>query len=196
LKILVERLEPDAGTTEWGYETHPGYFAQDHRELLEGSRDTLQGWLWNHCGGEPIGFVRGQLARVLFQKDEVDKKVANLSGGEGARLIFAKLAVTEPNVLVLDEPTNHLDLEAIEALADALLAYDGTTLFVSHDRWLVSKLATRVIEITPDGINDFDGTYDEYLASCGDDHLDVDAVVRKARREKSVERLRRRQARA
>ncbi len=185
LKIMLDRVEADAGELEWGYEAHPGYFAQDHRELVTGKTDTLQSWLWNHCPGEQIGFVRSQLARVLFQKDEVDKRVGNLSGGEAARLVFARLAVTQPNCLVLDEPTNHLDLEAIEALAKGLEAYDGTIIFVSHDRWLVSRLANRILEITPEGMNDFVGTYDEYVERCGDDHLDVEAVIRKARREKS-----------
>ncbi len=184
LKLMVERLEADEGTVEWGYETHPGYFAQDHRELLAGAREDLQSWLWNHCSGEPIGFVRGRLAHVLFQKDDVAKRVSNLSGGEATRLIFARLSVTEPNVLLLDEPTNHLDLEGIEALESGLAGYDGTVIFVSHDRWLVSRLATRIVEITVDGIQDFPGSYDEYLTRCGDDHLDVDAIVRKARREK------------
>ena len=193
LKIMVGVLPADAGTVEWGYETHPGYFAQDHRELLADAKEDLQSWLWNHCPGEPIGFVRNRLAQVLFQKDEVFKKVANLSGGEAARLIFARLSVTEPNVLVLDEPTNHLDLEGIEALRDALVSYDGTVVFVSHDRWLVSELATRVLEITAAGFNDFPGSYDEYLARLGDDHLDVDAVLRRARHER-LEARRERQA--
>ena len=105
-----------------------------------------------------------------------------LSGGECARLIFALLSVAQPNVLVLDEPTNHLDLEAIHALVDTLKQYAGTLIFVSHDRWFVSELATRIIELTPAGPNDFPGTYAEYLARCGDDHLDGDAVVLKARR--------------
>ncbi len=188
LKIMMGVVKPDEGKAEWGYESHPGYFAQDHRELIEGDRDTLQDWLWNFCPGEGIGFVRGKLAEVLFQKDEVDKTIGNLSGGEAARLVFAKLGVTQPSVLVLDEPTNHLDLEAIESLAKGLIKYDGTTIFVSHDRWFVSRLATRVIEITPNGINDYDGTYDDYIASCGDDHLDVDAVVRKARQDKNAAR--------
>jgi ATPase subunit of ABC transporter with duplicated ATPase domains len=182
LKLMVGRLDPDRGRVDWGYETYPGYFAQDHRELLDGSREDLQSWLWNHCPGESIGYVRNELARVLFSKDEVFKKVARLSGGEAARLIFARLGVTAPNVLVLDEPTNHLDLEGIEALQEGLAAYDGTVVFVSHDRWLVSRLATRIVEITSDGFQDFPGTYDEYLARCGDDHLDVDAVLRAARR--------------
>ena len=110
---------------------------------------------------------------------------ALLSGGESARLIFALLAVQKPNVLVLDEPTNHLDLEAISALVEALKHYPGTVLFVSHDRWFVSELATRIVEITPEGPRDFPGTYAEYLAKCGDDHLDADAVALRARAERA-----------
>jgi len=184
LKIMTGNLEADTGSAEWGYEAHPGYFAQDHRELLGDSKETLQNWLWNHCAGESVGYVRGRLARVLFTKDEAEKQVMHLSGGESARLIFARLSVTGPNVLVLDEPTNHLDLEGIEALAEGLLAYEGTVIFVTHDRWLVSRLATRVLEIRPDGIQDFAGSYDDYLTACGDDHLDVEAAIRRARREK------------
>ncbi|ANM28395.1 ABC transporter ATP-binding protein [Acidobacteria bacterium Mor1] len=184
LKILVGELQADAGSVEWGYETHPGYFAQDHSEVLARQKGSIQEWLWDQVAGETIGYIRGRLAQVLFQKDEVEKKVANLSGGERARLIFAQLGVLKPNVLILDEPTNHLDLEGIEALAQGIEEYDGTTIFVSHDRWFVNRLATRVLEITPEKLNDFQGTYDEYLAKLGDDHLDVDAVVRQARRDK------------
>jgi len=187
LKIMVGRLEPDAGTVIWGYESEPGYFAQDHRELIESDNATVHSFLWDCCPGESIGFVRGRLAQVLFKKDEVDKQLRNLSGGEAARLIFARLGVLQPTVLVLDEPTNHLDLEGIEALADGLDHYDGTIVFVSHDRWLVSRLATRILEIRPDGIQDFPGTYEEYLARCGDDHLDVEALVRRAQREKRAQ---------
>ncbi len=185
LKVLMGELEVDSGTVEWGYETHPGYFSQDHAELPKRGRQTLESWLWDYCPGETVGFVRGQLAQVLFKKDEVEKKIANLSGGEAARLIFARLAVTHPNVLVVDEPTNHLDLEGIEALAEGLEKYDGSVIFVSHDRWFVSRLATRILELRSDGIEDFAGNYEEYLNACGDDHLDVDAAILKARR-KSV----------
>jgi energy-coupling factor transporter ATP-binding protein EcfA2 len=121
---------------------------------------------------------------VLFSGEEAEKKLTSLSGGEAARLIFARLAVEQPNVLVLDEPTNHLDLEAIEALVAGLRAFDGTLIFVSHDRWFVSQLATRVFEITADGIDDFRGTYEEYLDNCGDDHLDAEAVLLRVRRER------------
>lgn len=188
LKIMVGALGADAGEVQWGYEAEPGYFAQDHRELLAGSDDTLQSWLWNYCPGQPIGYVRGKLAQVLFSKDDVFKRVSSLSGGEAARLIFARLSVTEPTVLVLDEPTNHLDLEGIEALAEGLAAYDGTIVFVSHDRWFVSQLATRILELFPGGMRDFPGSYEEYLASRGDDHLDVEAVLLKARHERRTAR--------
>ncbi len=184
LKILVGELEANAGEVEWGYETHPGYFAQDHSALLEGDKTSVEGWLWNICPAEPIGFVRGKLGLVLFSGDEAKKKVHSLSGGESARLIFARLGVEKPNVLLLDEPTNHLDLEAIEALVEGLKAYDGTLILVSHDRWFVSQLADRVIEISASGINDFRGSYEEYVERCGDDHLDVENAVLKARREK------------
>jgi len=184
LKIAIGEVKADSGSVEWGYETHPGYFPQDQHEQLQPERETIEAWLWNVCPGEPIGFVRGNLAQVLFSGDEVEKRLGSLSGGEAARLIFAKLAVLSPNVLVLDEPTNHLDLEAIEALVEGLQAYEGTLIFVSHDRWFVGRLADRILEITRDGFDDYPGTFADYVAHCGDDHLDVEAVVLKARREK------------
>jgi ATPase subunit of ABC transporter with duplicated ATPase domains len=188
LKILVGRLEADAGEVHWGYETHPGYFAQDHSDLFESPKTSVEGWLWDVCPGEPIGFVRGKLGMVLFSGDEVKKKVGSLSGGEAARLIFARLGVQKPNVLLLDEPTNHLDLEAIEALVEGLTDYDGTLLLVSHDRWFVSQLADRIVEINRDGIQDFRGSYEEYVERCGDDHLDVEQATLKAKREKRQSR--------
>jgi ATPase subunit of ABC transporter with duplicated ATPase domains len=191
LKVVMGAVPPDAGTIEWGYEARPGYFAQDHREQLDdgrGGKQTVEAWLWDACPSEPIGFVRGQLGAVLFSGDEVEKPVKNLSGGEAARLVFARLAVDRPNVLLLDEPTNHLDLEAIEALVEGLKSYDGTLILVSHDRWFVSRLADRILEITPEGIQDFAGSYDEYLERCGDDHLDAEAVMLRVRREKRREK--------
>jgi ABC-type multidrug transport system ATPase subunit len=139
--------------------------------------------VWAACPEETTNFVRGHLGRMLFSGDDVDKPAAALSGGEAARVIFARLAVQKPNVMVLDEPTNHLDLETIDALQQALLAREGTLIFVSHDRHFVSRLATRVIELKPDGLHDFLGSYDEYLQREGDDHLDVEKVVLKAKQE-------------
>jgi len=184
LKIVVGEVPADAGSIEWGHETHPGYFAQDHHEQLEGRTLTAQQWLGGHAPGLSTTHLRGAMGAVLFSGDEVEKPLGSLSGGEAARLNFCRLALEKPNVLLLDEPTNHLDLEAIEALVDGLLAYDGTLIFVSHDRWFVGRLANRIVEITPKGINDYPGTYEEYVHSLGDDHLDADAVVERARSEK------------
>ncbi len=184
LKIAVGEVEADTGKTEWGYETRPGYFSQDHNEVAKGSKQSVEAWLWEFIPGDVIGVVRGNLGMVLFSGDDVKKPVGSLSGGEAARLVFCKLSVTKPNVLILDEPTNHLDLEAIEALVEGLREYDGTLIFVSHDRWFVSQLANRIVEISPKGIQDFKGTYDEYLERLGDDHLDAEAVLRMRREQK------------
>ncbi|MDI1478237.1 ABC-F family ATP-binding cassette domain-containing protein [Polyangium sp. y55x31] len=186
LKILADKLEKDAGTVRWGHEARVGYFAQDHREVLDDPEATPLGIMKAACPTEPEAAVRGRLGRMLFSGDDVNKKVGLLSGGEAARLLFCRILVEEPNVLLLDEPTNHLDVEAIEALADALVAYEGTLILVSHDRWFVSKIATRILEVLPSGRNDFPGTYEEYLARCGDDHLDAEAVVQKDKAAKSA----------
>lgn len=184
LKIIMGELEADAGDVEWGYETHVGYFAQDIKTEFADSEETTESWLWGFCPGRDRGFVRGQMGLMLFSGDDGKKKVSALSGGEAARLVFARLALEKPNVLVLDEPTNHLDLESIEALVQSLRSYEGTLLVVSHDRWFVSRLATRVVEIKPGEVTDYPGTYDEYVEASGDDHLDADTVILKARREK------------
>ena len=184
LKIVMGKLDADGGTVRFGHEVRPGYFAQDHHEILPEADVTPLDYLWEACPTEGTSFVRGQLGRVLFSGQDVEKKVGTLSGGEAARLIFARIIVEKPNVLVLDEPTNHLDLEAIHALVEGVKAFDGTVIFVSHDRWFVSELATRILEVTPDGFRDFPGTYREYLERCGDDHLDAEAVVLKAKETK------------
>ncbi len=176
LKVIMGELEPDEGRAEWGHECHVQYFAQDNAHLFEGKQD-LHGWLWDRFPTETIGFVRGKLAEVLFEKDEVDKQVTALSGGERARMVFCAIGASQPNVLVLDEPTNHLDLEGIESLAKGLTTFEGTLLFVSHNRWFVRKLATRILELSEDGVFDFKGTYDEYVRYRQTDHLDAEAVL-------------------
>jgi ATPase subunit of ABC transporter with duplicated ATPase domains len=188
LKVVMGGLAADSGAVEWGYETYPGYFAQDHGSLFEDSKATVESWLGEVAAGESIGFVRGKLGLVLFSGDEVTKRVSALSGGEIARLVFCRLHVEQPNVLVLDEPTNHLDLEAIEALVTGLEAYPGTLVFVSHDRWFVSRLANRILELTPQGPRDFRGSYREYVERCGDDHLDASTVLLRAKRERREQR--------
>jgi ATPase subunit of ABC transporter with duplicated ATPase domains len=184
LKVVMGEVEADAGEVVWGYETHPGYFAQDHRAQLEGSDRTAQDWIADFCPERDVGYVRGRLALMLFEKDDVKKRLGSLSGGEAARLVFAKLTLLRPNVLVLDEPTNHLDLESIEALVEGLRSYQGTIILVSHDRWFISQLATRVVDIQPGRIVDYQGTYEEYVGFTGDDRLDSDKVVLKAKAEK------------
>jgi ATPase subunit of ABC transporter with duplicated ATPase domains len=183
LKIIADELPLDRGSFEWGHQANVGYFAQDHRELLSSPKDTPLQFVWRACPAETTNFVRGHLGRMLFSGDEVDKAAASLSGGEAARVIFARLAVQKPNVLVLDEPTNHLDLETIEALTEALQKREGTLLFVSHDRHFVSQLATRIIELRPDGMSNFLGTYEEYLQRQGDDHLNAAVVLSRAKDE-------------
>jgi ATPase subunit of ABC transporter with duplicated ATPase domains len=181
LKIVTGNVAADSGTARFGHEVRVGYFAQDHHELLRSKSMKPIDYVWEACPQEGTSYVRGQLGRMLFSGDDVDKSIGSLSGGEAARLIFCRILVEKPNLLVLDEPTNHLDLEAIHALATGLKAFDGTVLFVSHDRWFVSEVATRILELTPGGPRDFPGTFAEYLARCGDDHLDADAVASKAK---------------
>ncbi len=184
LKIVMSHLPADAGTVEWGYETYPGYFAQDQREQFDAADMTAEDWVWHFCADRDLGYVRGRMGLMLFSGDDGKKRLSALSGGEASRLVFTRLGIERPNVLVLDEPTNHLDLESIEALVEGLKTYAGTLVFVSHDRWFVSQLATRILEIRPDGITDYPGRYEEYVHACGDDHLDVDRVVLKAKKER------------
>ena len=184
LKIIMGEVAPDAGEVEWGYETHPGYFAQDNKDQFRDGKETTEEWLWGFCADKDRGFVRGRMGLMLFSGDDGKKRVSALSGGEAARLVFSRLALDHPNVLVLDEPTNHLDLESIEALVAELQSFEGTLILVSHDRWFVSRLATRIVEIQPGEILDYEGTYEEYVHYSGDDHLDADSVILKARREK------------
>ena len=179
LKIIMEEIEADQGTTVWGYETHPEYFSQDHRELIPKNSSPYE-YLYSYGPGESIGTIRGQLGNLLFSGDDVHKTTAALSGGEAARLIIAKLVLKKGNVLILDEPTNHLDLESIETFIDALAKFEGTIIFVSHNRYLVNRLATRVLELKSDGFDLFPGTYEQYLEHLGHDHLSGAVPVKPA----------------
>ena len=163
LRCLAGDLTADSGTVKWAEAAELGYFAQDHSHDFADDM-ILFDWMaqWTADGEQA---VRAALGRMLFSNDEVKKSVKVISGGEQGRMLFGKLTLTKPNVLLLDEPTNHLDMESIESLNLALENYPGTLIFVSHDREFVSSLATRILEITPQGIRDFSGSYDDYLRS-------------------------------
>ena len=182
LKIILAQLSADEGTFEWGYETHTSYFAQDHHEHLRGKISAYD-WLYATAPHEPIGAIRGLLGRVLLSGDEALKQVTALSGGESARLLFARIMLEKRNILILDEPTNHMDLEGVAALGDALKAFEGTVLVVSHYRHFVSKVATHILELTPHGVRDFSGSYQEYLEKFGDDYLSRDQPLSTTHRE-------------
>ncbi len=167
LKCLVGDVTPTAGTIKWAENADLGYYAQDHEYEFD-MGGTLFEWMerWKTEKHDDQA-VRGTLGRLLFNQDDIKKQVKVCSGGEKGRLLFGKLMMNDHNVLLMDEPTNHMDMESIESLNMALEMYEGTLMFVSHDREFVSSLATRIIEIRDNEIVDFHGTYDEYLKSLG-----------------------------
>ncbi len=169
LKTLVGDLAPDNGTVKWSENAKIGYYAQDHAADFDNDL-TVFDWMsqWKQEGDDEQ-VVRSFLGRLLFSQDDIKKPAKVLSGGEKGRMLFGKLMMQKPNILVMDEPTNHLDMESIESLNMALEMYPGTLVFVSHDREFVSSLATRVIEITPERVVDFSGNYEDYLRSKGID---------------------------
>jgi ATPase subunit of ABC transporter with duplicated ATPase domains len=162
-RCLLQELSADSGEVKWSENAQTGHFAQEHAAEFEQDM-TLFEWItqWQPPRSDEQ-LLRATLGRMLFSRDDSEKSVKVVSGGEEARLLFAKLILQKPNVMIMDEPTNHLDMESIEALNLALENYPGTLIFISHDREFVSSLATRIIEMTPDGVIDFTGTYDEYL---------------------------------
>ncbi|HBA64605.1 MAG TPA: ABC-F family ATPase [Methylococcaceae bacterium] len=165
LRTLVRDLIADDGLIKWSENSSVGYYAQDHAgDFAEDI--TLTEWMgqWRQPGDDDQT-IRGTLGRLLFSQDDIHKSVKVLSGGEKGRMLFGKLILQKNNIMVMDEPTNHLDMESIESLNTALENYPGTLIFVSHDREFVSSLATRIIELTPQGIVDFNGNYEDYLAS-------------------------------
>ena len=163
VRTLLQELEPDSGDVKWSENAKAGVFAQDNAPEFETDMNLFD-WItqWQPKGADEQ-MLRGTLGRMLFSRDDSEKSVKVVSGGEQRRLMFGKIILQKPNVIVMDEPTNHLDMESIEALNLALENYPGTLIFVSHDRDFVSSLATRIIDMTPQGIIDFRGSYDEYL---------------------------------
>ncbi len=165
VRCLLGDTGVDSGEVKWSENAKIGYFAQDHAADFEQDM-SLFDWMtqWQPPGADEQ-LLRATLGRMLFSRDDSEKSVKVASGGEQARLLFGKLMLLQPNVLIMDEPTNHLDMESIEALNLALAHYPGTLIFISHDRDFVSSLATRIIDMTSAGIVDFGGDYDEYLRS-------------------------------
>ena len=173
LRCLVGDLKPDAGSVKWTERARPGYCAQEHSADFAEDMPLTE-WMgqWRREGDDDQK-VRATLGRLLFSGDEPNKSVQVISGGEEQRMVFGRLILQQPNVLLMDEPTNHLDMESIESLNGALERYRGTLIFVSHDREFVSSLATRIIEMKPSPaggaatVVDFRGSYDDYLQSQG-----------------------------
>jgi ATPase components of ABC transporters with duplicated ATPase domains len=168
MRVLAGDLAPTTGTVTWVENAQPGYMPQDPTAEFEEKIDLFN-WMSTWTGkADDEQIVRATLGRLLFSGDETKKQVKVLSGGEKNRMMYGKLMLTRPNVMLMDEPTNHMDMETIESLQIGLEKYPGTLIFVSHDREFVSGLATRMIELRPDGtVTDFTGTYDEYLESQG-----------------------------
>ena len=163
----VAGLHPDSGLVKWAENANVGYMPQDPTEEFARG-ETLTDWMgqWTQEGDDDQA-VRSILGRLLFSGDDVKKSVQVLSGGEKGRMMYGKLMLGRHNVLLMDEPTNHMDMESIESLNIALEKYAGTLIFVSHDREFVSSLATRVLEVKENEIVDFQGSYEDYLASQG-----------------------------
>jgi ATPase subunit of ABC transporter with duplicated ATPase domains len=170
-------VKPDNGECRWGHEASVGYFAQDTHEALNRTAAGMNAfqWLYQWDKLAPQEHIRSILGRLLFSGEAGLKQAATMSGGECARLLLAKLLVLKHNVLILDEPTNHLDIESIEGLLEGLKMFKGTIVFVSHDRHLVSELATRIVDLRPKGpgkgaeLVDYGGTYEEFLEREGRD---------------------------
>ncbi len=167
LRTLMNEVNyaPTSGEFTWSENVNIGYYAQDHAHEFENDM-TLFEWMsqWRQPTDDEQA-VRGYLGRLLFSADDIKKSVKVLSGGEQGRMLFGKIMMQRPNILIMDEPTNHMDMESIESLNMAMEKFEGTIIFVSHDREFVSSIATRVIELKNNSYIDFAGTYDEYLAS-------------------------------
>ncbi|MCK1425200.1 ABC-F family ATP-binding cassette domain-containing protein [Bradyrhizobium sp. 182] len=166
LKLVAGASEPDEGTVALGGSVKMGYFAQHAMDLLDGERTVFQS-LEDAFPTAGQGSLRALAGCFGFSGDDVEKRCRVLSGGEKARLVMAKMLFDPPNFLVLDEPTNHLDLATKEMLINALSDFEGTMLFVSHDRHFLATLSNRVLELTPEGIHQYGGGYTEYVARTG-----------------------------
>jgi len=175
IKLLAAAFDPqlsdvraDHGAIKWAEKAQIGYYAQDHENEFDSDR-LLSEWMRDWAqDGDDEQIIRGTLGRLLFSGDDVTKPVRVLSGGEKGRMLYGKLILTQPNVLLMDEPTNHMDMETIESLNMALENFKGTLIFVSHDRQFVSSLATQILELDGQGgYEHYTGNYEDYLSSRG-----------------------------
>ena len=161
IKSMLEIVPHDQGELTWGHETQISYFSQDHHDALNRSI-SVKGWAAEEIKGFTEQDVRKTLGRMLFSQDDVNKNILNISGGEAARLLLAKMMMEHGNVLMIDEPTNHMDIETIDALARSLKKFPATVVSVSHNRHFIRKFADRIIYLSPEGFDDFKGSYDEF----------------------------------
>jgi ATPase subunit of ABC transporter with duplicated ATPase domains len=166
LKLVAGSAQPDAGQVQLGASVKLGYFAQHAMDLIDGDKTVLETLNDTH-GRASIASLRTLLGAFGFSGDDVDKRCRVLSGGEKARVVMASMLYDPPNFLVLDEPTNHLDLDTKEMLTSKLADFEGTMLFVSHDRHFMTKISTRVLELTPTGPITYGGGYAEYVSASG-----------------------------
>ena len=161
IKTLLNIIPPTEGTIEWGHNTEISYFSQDQHDLLNQSMTVLE-WAKREITNRTEQQIRKALAQLLFSKDDIDKNILSLSGGEAAKLLLAKLMLEHRNILVLDEPTNHLDIESTQALANALIRYPGTVIVVSHNRYFINQMSNRILFISHSKkLQDLSGHYDE-----------------------------------
>ena len=163
LQILAGEMEPDSGTYEWGVTTSQSYFPKDNSEYFEDVDLSLIDWLRQFSKDQDEQYVRGFLGRMLFSGEEAKKSAKVLSGGEKVRCMLSRMMLSGANVLMLDNPTDHLDLESITSLNKSLERFDGTVLFTTHDHEFIQTVATKIIEITPNGILEKEMEYDDYL---------------------------------
>ena len=165
-EIISGKDEPTSGEFKMGGTVDMSYFPRENGEYFDGHSEDLVNWLQQYCIVDSTeGYVRGFLGKMLFSGDEVFKSVDRLSGGEKMRMMFSKLMLAQANTLIMDQPTNHLDLESIQSVNESLEKYEGCLLLSSHDMNIVSTVCNKIIEITPNGAYEFNGTFEEFLAN-------------------------------
>ena len=163
-KILMDEEQPDSGSVKWGVSTSRSYFPVDNSDFFNDCDLSIIDWIRQYSENDITDtFLRGFLGRMLFSGDDVYKPVKVLSGGEKVRCMFSRMMLFHSNVLLLDRPTNHLDLESITAVNNGLMSFKGVVLLSSHDHEILQTVADRIIEITPDGCIDRQGTYEEFI---------------------------------